>query len=367
MQLGQHRLSQRLDLVEITFGDLQSMQLLNKLCAAHRGVQAFATSKRHLRALEVIRRVYNFKNRSATPLALQLLCNSELINSHLLQWFTAIAGAEVVHVDEAPPARYIGDFFLFGRCPELWHQPARSPAFMHFEGIRVPCKLGHAALAAQGDARCLMVALEALSTVRHSISCQFGLALMLATAERQHSLIFSRRGHQSQAHLQEAVMQPRPTGKGCVGFLNLMCKRVLALTADGLVQHHTSCPTAPAGYRPVALRLWGEPFARKTLKILLSQQQDASRCCLQQPHQAFCSVRLGMSQVQQRHQWRQWLTAHLTCLPQGRHPATRPAALMRAAALIFDEAVGQAWLEANIDRYQIACQPAHQRDLKDTT
>ena len=34
MQLGQHRLSQRLNLVKITFWDLQSGQMLTELCAA---------------------------------------------------------------------------------------------------------------------------------------------------------------------------------------------------------------------------------------------------------------------------------------------------------------------------------------------
>ena len=122
MQLGQHRLSQRLNLVKITFGDLQSIQLLNKRCAAQRGVQPFATSQRHMGAHEVIRRVYNFKSRGATPVALGIC---KLVNSHLpqclLQCFPFITGAEVVLVDEAPPARYIGDFFPIRRCPELWH------------------------------------------------------------------------------------------------------------------------------------------------------------------------------------------------------------------------------------------------------
>ena len=86
---------------------------------------------------------------------------------------------------------------------------------------------------------------------------------VLATAERQHSLIVSRRGHQSQTHLQETVRQPRSPGECCAGFLNLMCKRVLALTEDGLVQHHTSCPTARAGYRPVALCLLGRALCQQ--------------------------------------------------------------------------------------------------------
>ena len=55
MQLGQHCLSQRLHLVKITFGDLQTIQVLVKLCAEHRGVQAFATSKTHMGVHAVLR------------------------------------------------------------------------------------------------------------------------------------------------------------------------------------------------------------------------------------------------------------------------------------------------------------------------
>ena len=80
VQIGHHILSQSLKLCKlcITFGDLQLMQLLNGLCAAHRDGQASASSKRHMGAHEVARRVFTFKKTSATPLA-PGVCNCELV------------------------------------------------------------------------------------------------------------------------------------------------------------------------------------------------------------------------------------------------------------------------------------------------
>ena len=58
-----------------------SMQLLNTMCAAHRGVQAFATSKRHMRAHEV-KGVSSISRRQIQRLWHQVaFCNCKLVNA----------------------------------------------------------------------------------------------------------------------------------------------------------------------------------------------------------------------------------------------------------------------------------------------
>ena len=90
-----------------------------------------------------------------------------LCSWYLLQCLPSVAWADVVHVDKAPAARYIGDLCPMRQRPELWHEAPRSPAVVHFAGIRMPRKFGHTLLAVQSDAVCLVVAPQALGTAQH--------------------------------------------------------------------------------------------------------------------------------------------------------------------------------------------------------
>ena len=68
MQLEQRILSQSPKLC-INAGDLQPVQLVHGLCAAHRGGQGLAISTLHMGTHEVMRHGYNFKDKRAMPLA----------------------------------------------------------------------------------------------------------------------------------------------------------------------------------------------------------------------------------------------------------------------------------------------------------
>ena len=107
-----------------------------------------------------------------------------LFNSHLPQCLPSIPWTETVHVDKAPATRYIGDFLPTGRDPELWHEPPCSPAFMHFMGIGVSCKLGHTPLAVQHHEYASWWLFKRWALHSTSISCDIGLALHAGSSQK---------------------------------------------------------------------------------------------------------------------------------------------------------------------------------------